>query len=223
MHKGLRRSSRFSRAASRGNDESVEQIDRQLLAILDDGFGEAARRAGSWLKCAPGCSECCLGPFPITRLDIRRLRGGLEELHRHAPERAAAVDRRAREAVATLEDGFPGDFAGGRLVDDQATLDRFFDRHRSMPCPALAPGSGRCELYAARPVACRTYGPPVRFGEAPAPPCRLCFQGAPDGAVDSCRFHPDPAGLEETILSRLGVVPGEEWETLIAFALAGYL
>jgi Fe-S-cluster containining protein len=223
MHQGLRRVFRFPRAAPDRRSESVEQLDRRLLGVLDDGWRRAAECAGSWLECGPGCSDCCHGPFPVTGLDVRRLRGGLHELRGRSPQRAAAVECRAREAVATLKDGFAGDFATGRLVHDQAVLDRCFERHRSLPCPALDSGSGRCELYAARPVACRTYGPPVRFGDVLVAPCRLCFRGADARTVARCRFEPDPEGLEQAILARLGVAPGEDWETLIAFALAGYL
>jgi Fe-S-cluster containining protein len=221
MRRGPRRDRRPPATAL--DDEPVERTDERLLEVLEDGFETAARRAGSWLVCRSGCSECCHGPFPVTRLDALRLRRGLESLRGARPGRAAAVERRARDAVVALAPGFPGEHASGRLHVDEQALDRFFERHASMPCPALDPDSGRCELYAARPVACRTYGPPLRFGEEQAPPCRLCFQGADTATVDRCRYEPDPAFLEERLLSRLGVRAGEEWETLIAFVLAGYL
>jgi len=221
MRRGPRRDPRPPTAAP--DDESVERMDERLLKVLADGFEAAARRAGPWLVCRSGCSECCHGPFPITRLDASRLRREFETLRISRPGQASTIDRRAREAVAALDAGFPGEHASGRLVVDEETLDRFFERHASMPCPALDPGSGRCELYAARPVACRTYGPPLRFGAEEAPACRLCFQGADATTVEHCRYEPDPAALEDGLLSRLGVRAGEEWETLIAFALAGYL
>jgi len=40
----------------------------------DAAMAEATRLSGSWLVCKAGCAECCLGPFPITQLDARRLR-----------------------------------------------------------------------------------------------------------------------------------------------------
>ena len=186
--------------------------------MIERDFSESARRAGDWLVCRPGCTECCIGPFPITRLDALRLREGLAALE---PARAAAVVARARNAVAELEDGFPGDHAAGRLADDEAALDRFFERHAARACPALDTTSGRCELYEARPVSCRTYGPPVSFAGEPAPPCRLCFVGADPATIERCRFEPDPEGLEQRVLAKLGFTAGEDWETLIAFALAG--
>jgi Fe-S-cluster containining protein len=131
------------------------------------------------------------------------------------------LQSRVREAVELLGDGFPGDPASGRLVGDEAALDRFFIRHESLPCSALDPASGLCELYEWRPVSCRTYGAPVRFGRKDSPPCRLCFVGAPGDEIERCRVEPDRDGLEEAILAGLGVATGEDWETLIPFALAG--
>jgi Fe-S-cluster containining protein len=188
--------------------------DRRLLQGVDDTMAEAARRAGSWLACRPGCAECCHGPFPINRLDARRLREGMAALAEIDPERARAVAGRARAQLPILCDGLPGDPETGVLLDDEAA-DPYFTRHGSLPCPALDPATGRCDLYAWRPLTCRTFGPPVRIGEADLPPCRLCFQGAPAGTVEACRVEPDPHGLEDRLLA----LSGEE-ETLIAFALA---
>ena len=97
--------------------------------------------------------------------------------------------------------------------------DRFFERHSSLACPALDPESGRCDLYSWRPVSCRTYGPPARFGGEQTPPCRLCFVGVPPEEVEACRMEPDREGLEESILAGMGVSGGDDWETLIAFPL----
>ncbi len=190
--------------------------DRRLLQVVDETMAEAARRAGSWLACRPGCTECCHGPFPINRLDARRLREGMAALSETDPERARAVGSRARAQLSILLDGFPGDPETGVLADDGEEADPYFSRHGALPCPALDPETGRCDLYSWRPLTCRTFGPPVRIGESALPPCRLCFQGAAAGEVEACRVEPDPHGLEDRLLAPLG-----EEETLIAFALAG--
>jgi Fe-S-cluster containining protein len=187
--------------------------------VLQRGFEVAAANAGQWLACRPGCAECCFGPFPITRLDVRRLRIGLSLLGESDPRRALAVRRRAEQAVAVLAEGFPGDPVTGRLTGEEPTLDRFFERHGSLPCPALDPGTQRCDLYAWRPVSCRTYGPPTRFGDERSPPCRLCFVDASAESIEASRMVPDRDGQEQRILAGMGVLGGEEWETLIAFAL----
>ena len=54
--------------------------DQALIQIVDAALAEAARKSGPWLVCRPGCTGCCMGPFPITQLDARRLREGLAEL-----------------------------------------------------------------------------------------------------------------------------------------------
>ena len=200
-------------------DPHLERTDRELLRVLDADFARAAALAGEWLVCAPGCTDCCIGPFPITRLDGLRLRRGMLELERSEPARAAAVRARARAAAAALRPEFPGDPVSGRLADDPQRLDPFFERQRALACPALDPASGLCELYDQRPVSCRTYGPPVRFGEHAAPPCELCFRGAPPHEIERCRIEPDRGGLEQALLSRIGAAADEDWETLVAFAL----
>jgi len=201
--------------------EGLERADARLLERLDIEFGRAARLAGAHLVCGPGCAECCHGPFPITPLDVRRLARGLDRLAREEPLRAAAVRARALRSVAALREGYPGNPETGRLEAGESGLDRFFERHQDLPCPALDPVTARCDVYAARPVSCRTYGPPARFGDEVTPPCRLCFRDASPDEIDRCRIEPDREGLEERILAGMGVPAGEDWETLIAFALAG--
>lgn len=206
-------------AAPRLGAAGLRRADERLLRVLERAFAGSARKAGSRLACRPGCSECCIGPFPITRLDVWRLRRGLDALGRDDPSRAEALRERARAAVSLLAEGYPGDPGSGRLEAGEADLDRFFERHGSLACPALDPDSGRCDLHAWRPVCCRNYGPPARFGAQEALPCRLCFGGASREIVESCRMEPDRDGLEEQILAGMGVTGGDDWETLIAFAL----
>ena len=196
------------------------RADRRLLRVVDGALAEGARIAGARLACRVGCTECCIGPFPIRQLDARRLRDGLEGLREREPERADAIARRARASVRAMRRGFPGDPVTGRLDEDEAARERFFERNEAHPCPALDPRTGACELYAARPLTCRSYGPPVRIGQEDLPPCRLCFVGASARAVERSRVAVDPEGLEDRLLRRMQrdgqpAIP----ETLVAFAL----
>jgi Fe-S-cluster containining protein len=196
------------------------QGDARLLCDVDGALERSARLAGDRLVCHVGCTECCLAPFPITLLDARRLADGLRGLRALDPRRAAAVERRAQAAVRALRRGFPGDPDTGRLGEDEAARQRFFDRHGRRPCPVLDPRTGACALYAARPLTCRTYGPPVCVGGEALPPCRLCFAGATQRAIARCRAEIDAAGLEDRLLRRLfraGEPAGAE--TVVAFAL----
>ncbi|HZT32583.1 MAG TPA: YkgJ family cysteine cluster protein [Bryobacteraceae bacterium] len=199
----------------------ADAADRRLIQIVDAALAEGGRRSGAWLACRVGCTECCLGPFPINMLDARRLARGLAGLAARDAERAARIRERARQAVAELAADFPGDPATGILREDEKAEERFCERHAALPCPALDPDSGGCELYAARPLSCRSYGPPVRLGAEALPPCRLCYQGASQAEVEDCRVEIDPEGVEFAALEELEAAGAPRGQTLIAFALAG--
>jgi Fe-S-cluster containining protein len=156
----------------------------------------------------------------VTRLDARRLRIGLEQLRVTNPGQANAIEARAGHAARKLTAGYPGDRKSGRLVADAGRLDRYFAGHATMACPVLDPASGRCGLYAARPMACRIYGPPSRFGSECAEACPLCFTDAGRELIESCRLEADRDDLEAELLRAMGVSETEPWETLIAFVLA---
>lgn len=196
--------------------------DGRLLRRVDAALVSATRRCGERLACRVGCSECCIGPFPISWLDARRLAAALARLHASDPARAEAIRGRAREARRLMLRGFPGDAATGRLSEDERARERFFDEHGALPCPALDPKRGACELYDARPLTCRSYGPPVRIGSEDLPPCRLCFVGARPAEIERCRVEIDPEGAEDRLLQRLhrSGEPGAV-ETLVAHALTG--
>src|SRR6185295_9625592 len=43
--------------------------DRRLLRVVDDALADGYRLGGDHLACRVGCTECCIGPFPITLVD----------------------------------------------------------------------------------------------------------------------------------------------------------
>lgn len=198
---------------------SLAEWDAALCDELDLSWRQAQRRAGGYLVCEERCTECCIGPFPITALDAWRLRRGMQLLDQHDPARAAAVRARAAQAWQALAASFPGDAKRGALVDDEAARDPFFEAHSAMPCPALDPVSLRCDLYAHRPVSCRTFGPPTACGDQALPPCRLCFVGASAAEVERARVEPDPGDLEARALLELPEAE-REVETVVAAVLA---
>ena len=104
----------------------------ELLADIDARVN--AIRAGhpDWL-CAKGCDGCC-----------RRLAA--------VPRLTAAEWALLRDALAAL--------AAPRLDEIRRNMAALAEAQRSFPvvCPLLDPESGACPVYAARPVACRTYG-----------------------------------------------------------------
>ena len=193
--------------------------DMKLVQIVDAALADAERRSGHWLACRPGCTQCCMGVFAINQLDAARLRRGLRKLQAEAPERAAAVRARAREAVSRLSKDFPGDAASGILGNSEECVERFENFGNDEPCPALDPQSGLCELYESRPMTCRVFGPPVR-SEGGLGVCELCFQGATTEEIAACEMLPDPENLEQDLLTQVERQSGKRGETIIAFCLA---
>jgi Fe-S-cluster containining protein len=131
-------------------------------------MAEAIRLGGEWIACRPGCYECCLGPFTISSCDARRLR---EALDRVAPAVAQRVRDRAGRYMAAISS-----------YDDEGLPEGMDDT----PCPALDPASGCCDLYEARPVTCRTFGPAVKTSEGAVATCELCFKGASEEEIAGC-------------------------------------
>jgi len=186
---------------------------------VDAALADAARRSGKWLVCRPGCTQCCIGVFPINQLDAARLREGLANLEDCAPERADGVRQRAREAVSRLSKEFPGDPASGLLDEGEEAKQHFAEFANEEPCPALDPATGLCELYEARPMTCRVFGPPVR-SEDGLGVCELCFQGATDAQIAACEMNTHPDDLESALIVELEKATGARGHTIVAFCLA---
>ena len=192
--------------------------DAELVQIMDASLAEAAHRAGAFLACRVGCTQCCHGAFAINALDAARLRAGMTELRATNPSLAAEIERRARAWLAEYGPNFPGDRNSGALggsADDQACFDDFAN---DAACPALDPATGRCDVYAWRPMTCRVFGPPVRAeGEDGAEGlghCELCFIGATPDQVAASEM-PVPHDLEAELLNQIG----SPAETVVGFAL----
>jgi Fe-S-cluster containining protein len=192
--------------------------DPGLVQIVDASFADAARRAGDFLACRIGCTQCCHGAFAINALDAARLQAGMAALRTSDPALAAELERRACAWVAEHGPEFPGDRATGVLGtfdEDQARFEEFAN---DAPCPALDPATGRCDLYAWRPMTCRVFGPPVQTtgddGAEGLGHCELCFIGATPEQVAACEM-PVPYELEAQLLDEVGSTA----QTVVAFAL----
>ena len=189
--------------------------DSQLVQIMDAALAGAAQRAGAWLACKPGCTQCCHGVFAINVLDVARLEAGMDELRAADPEKAEVVERRARAWIEEYGPEFPGDPATGVLGASEEDQARFEEFANDAPCPALNPESGLCDVYEWRPMTCRVFGPPVRVGGAALGCCELCFAGASDEQIAACEMKV-PYELEDRLVEETG---GETGETVVAFAL----
>ncbi|WP_420237828.1 YkgJ family cysteine cluster protein [Telmatobacter bradus] len=189
--------------------------DAELVQISEAALADAARRAGDALTCHPGCTECCHGAFSINALDAARLRAGLNALQESNPAQAEAVVSRAKQWVAEHSAAFPGDATTGILGGSETEQEAFEDFANDPACPALDPATGRCDVYAWRPMTCRVFGPPVRNEGDALGHCELCFQDAPTELVVASEMAV-PHRLEAELLEELN----DERETVVAFVLA---
>jgi Fe-S-cluster containining protein len=156
--------------------------------------------------------------FAINQLDAERLRAGLDALGVDDPARAQRVRERSLASVANLSPAFPGDLQTGVLDESEGAQARFEEFGNEEPCPALDPETGMCDLYSARPMTCRTFGPPVR-SEGGLGVCELCYQGASDEQIAGCEMRV-PAEEEAEVLAGLENATSVSGRTIVAFALA---
>ncbi|MBZ5655921.1 MAG: YkgJ family cysteine cluster protein [Acidobacteriia bacterium] len=192
--------------------------DQHLIQIVDAALADAARKSGEWLACRPGCTQCCVGVFEINSLDVVRLKAGLADLEKRDPERAAQILERARKSQARLAEDFPGNPRTGVLNESDEAEERFAEFGNEEVCPVLDPETGLCELYDARPMTCRTFGPPVR-SEGGLGVCELCYHGATDEEIAACEMAVDTDDLESELVKKVEKAGGPHGRTIVAWVL----
>jgi Fe-S-cluster containining protein len=159
-----------------------------------------------------------VGVFAINQLDAARLQRGLAHLEETDPRRAARIRARARASVERLSAEYPGDAKTGVLDEGVEAEERFAEFANEEPCPVLDPESGLCELYDARPMTCRTFGPPVRV-DGGLGVCELCFHGATDEQIAACEMVVDADDLEAKLVTKLEKTRGPRGRTMVAFCV----
>jgi Fe-S-cluster containining protein len=189
-----------------------------LFLILDAALASTTARSADWLACRPGCNQCCVGVFPISQLDAETLRYALENA---TPDLAGRIRSRVDASLSRLAPTFPGDPSSGLLFTAPGHEEAFEQFANDEPCPVLDPLTGTCDLYAARPVPCRTFGPPIRDEDNHLTVCELCFVAAPASEVERCEMDQQWRPIEEELIHTAEGRSGLQGPTLIAFALAG--
>lgn len=189
--------------------------DQRLVQIIDAATADAARRAGKWLHCHPGCTQCCVGVFSINQLDAERLRTGLDAITQSDPARAARIRQRVAESVARLTPEFPGDATTGVLDQEDPSFEDFGNDET---CPVLDPRTGMCDLYEWRPVTCRVFGLPLRTDEGIGV-CELCFDGATQEEILAAELSTAWSAEEERLNQETEQRSATGGATTIAFAL----
>jgi Fe-S-cluster containining protein len=138
----------------------VNLIDRlrKGLGAADAEWEKAAAHARPGdLLCREGCFGCCLGSFEISLPEALVLRGAVSALPESTRSR---VREKAARLVARGAASFPGNPVAGVLDPGRSEEQdaAYFDALEHVACPLLELPSGRCAVYASRPVTCRTYG-----------------------------------------------------------------
>jgi len=192
--------------------------DRALLQIVDAALADTAQKSGEWLACRPGCTQCCVGVFAINSLDAVRLQARLAEMEKSDPARAARIRERARESRGRLTEDFPGNPRTGVLDESDEAEQCFAEFGNEEVCPVLDPATGLCELYDARPMTCRTFGPPMQ-SEGGLGVCELCYHGATDEEIAACEMVVDTDDLESELVRKVEKTGGPRGRTLVAWAL----
>ncbi len=187
-----------------------------LIHIADAALASSAARSGPHLVCRPGCSQCCIGVFPIAQQDAARLREGLALAD---PARATRIRTRVAQSLARLDPWFPGDITTGTLADDYEQTILFEEFANDEPCPVLDPITGTCDLYEHRPILCRTFGPPMRTEEENLATCELCYIHATTEEIAACELDPTFPQVEAASNAAWDAATGHHGETLIAYAL----
>jgi Fe-S-cluster containining protein len=190
-----------------------------LLQILDTALASAMSRSGDHLVCRPGCSQCCHGVFEISALDAHRLREALAA----APEPLKShIEARISAARTHLLPFFPGDPATGILNRDEQAQELFEEWAHADPCPILDPATQTCDLYAARPILCRTFGPPIRNDpediEAGLSICELCFTDASEDEILAAETDSTFRALQHPLEAAYESANPHTGPTIIAFA-----
>jgi Fe-S-cluster containining protein len=132
-----------------------------LARRTDDWFKRASAALLSQVPCRAGCSRCCVGPFPITHLDVSLLQEGLKRL---SANRRKGIEERAAKQISALESAQPK-LKESPYLDrwTDIEIDRVVTEFRDYPCPALDQ-NGLCALYEHRPLTCRSMGIPTEEG-----------------------------------------------------------
>jgi Fe-S-cluster containining protein len=198
-------------------------MPQTLIQIVDAALTSATLRSGHHLACRPGCYQCCIGVFPIPHEDAARLRAGLTALEHTDPEKAARIHTRVQQSLTRLDPWFPGDLTTGILFEDYEAAILFEEFANDEPCPVLDPSTGTCDLYASRPILCRTFGPPMRTpgddGETNLATCELCYIHATNEEIAACELDPTIPALEAASNEAFNAAHHLHGETLIAYAL----
>jgi Fe-S-cluster containining protein len=199
---------------------------RSLLDQLDEWFARGRRAASGCVPCRGGCTACCHGPFDISAADAQLVSDAVGRLPPGERDTAVARATALLDRMRAIEPGWTAPYDVAAIGEGQ--FDRLTEALADEPCPLLD-DTGRCRIYADRPLVCRLIGlgmatPAGRVIEN-ACPIQDQFPGYPD-------LPPVPFALERfeeeemeclraAALRRFGDAERWTFETTIATVVVG--
>lgn len=135
--------------------ETTADTYRTILRQLDEWFARGRQAAAGRVPCRGGCTACCHGPFDISVADAELVRDAVGRLP--AADRETVVGRAEGllELMRTIEPAWTAPYEVAAIGDRR--FDRLTDALAAEPCPLLD-DTGRCRIYADRPLVCRLIG-----------------------------------------------------------------
>ncbi len=171
------------------NPQRLECMSERLIQIVDAAMADAALRSGGHLVCRPGCSQCCVGVFPIAQEDADRLHRACWRSSRpiqHAPS-AYTSARPSVDASGSLVSRRCGNGNSRRILRRSRSL-RGVREQRALP--RSRPHNRDLRSLCSAPVLCRTFGPPMRTEEDNLATCELCYIHASTEEIAACELDP---------------------------------
>jgi Fe-S-cluster containining protein len=134
------------------------------------------------MQCQTGCADCCHVRLTVTAVEAAAIRAY-----------AAGLPHSVRRQLVTDPCGDPTASKTMSIAADTAS------DNRGERCAALDP-AGRCTIYTARPLVCRSHGVPIRLRSGSLPVVQACHRNF-RGTVPDADCVLDQATLSATLLA----------------------
>lgn len=131
----------------------------ELHAKVDGFFARVEARHGGDMQCRTGCADCCHVRLTVTGTEAAGIRAEVSGWP-EARRRALAEAGPSGPSGPSDPSGPPGSPGPPGPGDRCAALD----------------GGGRCRIYDARPIVCRSHGAPIRMRRGSLPVVEACFR-----------------------------------------------
>lgn len=179
---------------------------RVVQTRVDAFFAAVLHRHPTQLQCQSGCHGCCQAGLSVSAIEAAAIRDYVQSL----PEDQRAQLRAHVRPGAALNRAALGSAAAAASC-------------------ALLTRDGRCTIYPARPLVCRSQGLPLAYEAALIPEGALRFRAKDGRAVVVCPLNfsstADPAGLPSPSVepAAADILDGERLDVILALLNHRYI